>query len=53
MEIDHLEDVDVDGRMIFKYIWKKWIEGRELDLCGSGCKYVAGSSENANESWVL
>ena len=27
----HLEDLDVDGRMSFKYIWKKWIVGRELD----------------------
>jgi hypothetical protein len=50
MERDHLEDLDVDGRMTFKYVWKKWRVGRELDLCGSGCNYVAGSSENATES---
>jgi len=37
MEGGHLEDLDVDGRMTFKYFWKKWIVGRGLDLCGSGC----------------
>ena len=39
MERDHLEDLDVDERMIFKYFWKKWIVGRGLDLCGSGRKW--------------
>jgi hypothetical protein len=53
MKRDHLEDLGVDGRMTFKYTWKKWIIGRGLDLCGSGCKYVASYAENVNESSVL
>jgi len=36
-ERDHLEDLDVDGRLIFKWIFRKWDEGGYgLDSCGSG-----------------
>jgi hypothetical protein len=24
MEIDHLDDPDIDGRIIFRWIFKKW-----------------------------
>jgi hypothetical protein len=35
-EGDHLEDPVVDGRIILKFIFKKWDEGHGLDLYGSG-----------------
>jgi hypothetical protein len=28
---DHLKDLDLDGRMILKLIFKKWDAGYELD----------------------
>jgi hypothetical protein len=32
----HLEDPGVDGRIILRWIFRKWNEGHGLDLCGSG-----------------
>jgi hypothetical protein len=32
----HLEDPDVDGRIILRWIFRKWDGGYELDLSGCG-----------------
>ena len=34
-ERDHLENAEVDGRTIIKWIFKKWDGGHGLDWCGS------------------
>jgi hypothetical protein len=35
-EKNHLENPGVDGRIILRWIYKKWDEGHGLDLSGSG-----------------
>jgi hypothetical protein len=35
-ERDHLENPDVDGRIILRWIFKNWDKGHGLDLSGSG-----------------
>ena len=49
-ERDHLEDRGVDGRIILKYIFRKWDTGHGLDLSGLGQGQVAGCCECGNES---
>ena len=49
-ERDHLEDSGVDGRIILRWIFRKWdVGGYELDRCGAGQGQVAGCCECGNE----
>jgi hypothetical protein len=36
MNRNHLEDPGVDGRVIIRWIFRKWDVGQGLDLSGSG-----------------
>jgi hypothetical protein len=44
-----LEDPDIDGRVIFKWIFRKWDVGHGLDQAGSGWGQVAGRCECGSE----
>jgi hypothetical protein len=46
----HLRDLDVNGRVILKWILKKMVGECRLDSCGSGWRSVAGSCEHGNDS---
>ena len=35
-EIDHLEDTGVDGKIILRWIFRKWDVGHGPDRAGSG-----------------
>ena len=48
---NHLEDLGVDGRIILKWIFKKWV-GRRLDWSDSGQGQVEGCCEYGDEHWV-
>jgi hypothetical protein len=48
-ERDHLEDPDVDGRMILKWFFKKMVGRHGLDCSGSREGQVAGACECGNE----
>jgi len=48
-ERDHLEDLGVDGRIIIRWIFRKWDMGHGLDRAGSGLGQVAGICECGNE----
>ena len=45
----HLEYPDVDGRIILRWIFRKWDVGYGLDRSGSGYGQVAGTCECGNE----
>jgi hypothetical protein len=45
---DHMEDPDIDGRIILIWIFKNWNGGHGLDLSGSRWGEVAGSCEFSN-----
>jgi hypothetical protein len=45
-----LEDPGVDGRIILKWLFRKWDGGRRLDCPGSGQGQEVGACECGNES---
>jgi len=47
-EINHLEDLDEDGRIMLNWIFESGM-GHGLDSSGSGYRQVAGSCECGNE----
>ena len=47
-ERDHWGDLDVDGRIVLRWIFGKW-EGWRLDGVGSGWGQMAGTCEYGNE----
>jgi hypothetical protein len=48
-EGDHLQDGDIGGMIILKWIFKKLNWGHRLDRPGSGWKQVAGCCECGNK----
>jgi len=48
-ERDHFGDPGVDGRMILRWIFRKWDVGYGLDRARSGYGQVAGTCECGNE----
>jgi len=51
-ERDHLGDPSVDGRIILRWIFRKWgmgVWGYGLDRAGSGWGKVAGNRDCGNE----
>jgi hypothetical protein len=45
-----MEDPGIDGRIILKWIFEKWVGGHGLNRSGSELEQVAGSCECDNES---
>jgi hypothetical protein len=48
-ETDHLEDLGVNGRVILRWIIRKWDVGHGLNWSGSGQGQVAGTCNCGNE----
>jgi hypothetical protein len=48
-ERDHLKDLDVDGRIILKFILNKWNGKTWSEFIWFGMKTFGGSSEYVNE----
>jgi hypothetical protein len=48
-ERDHLEDPCAGGRVILKWIFRKWDRGHGLDRFGSEQGQVVGTCECGNE----
>jgi hypothetical protein len=46
---DYVEDLSLDGRIIWQCIFKKWDMGRALDWSGSGQGQVTGSFKHGDE----
>ena len=49
MERENLQDPGVDGRIILRWIFRKWGVGHGLDRVGSEQGQVAGTCECGNE----
>ena len=49
-ERDHWRDPGVDGRIVLRWILKKWDVGYRLDRAGSGQGQAAGTCEWDNEA---
>jgi len=48
-ESDHLGDPSVDGRIILRWIFRKWDVGLWTDLAGSGYGEVVDTCDCGNE----
>jgi hypothetical protein len=48
-ERDHLKESGVDGRIILRWICRKWTEGYGLDRVGLGEGRLAGACDCGNE----
>jgi hypothetical protein len=45
----HLGDTGVDGRIISRWVFRKWDIGHGMNTCASGYGQVAGTCECGNE----
>ena len=52
MEIDHMGDVGVDGRIMFEWAFSKWDEEARTGFIWPGMGQVAGCCEHGNEHLV-
>ena len=47
---NHLEDPGIDGRIILRWLFRKWDVGHGLDQSGSGQGQMADTCECGNET---